>query len=197
MSKSKKRPHDFVGRNIAKLRRNLDLTQEDLAEKADISISMTKDIERGVAEGGIGTREKIAAALGCEIMDLYRTNSSNEDQSPKESAADREWEKLINENARLKAEIESLKNEKCAIPIELQKSVLLELYNATNYIQALPFLEIAEKTLNTKDYELYKKLCEIAGVKPDSKEKFNKAIDSSEQARKRLIELARSLEEYL
>ena len=52
-----------VGERIAKLRKNLGLTQEKLAEQADISIQFLVQIEHGKRTMKIATLRKLCAAL--------------------------------------------------------------------------------------------------------------------------------------
>ncbi|MGN0618010.1 MAG: helix-turn-helix domain-containing protein [Ruminiclostridium sp.] len=52
-----------VGERISKLRKNLGLTQEKLAEQADISIQFLVQIEHGKRTMKIGTLRKLCSAL--------------------------------------------------------------------------------------------------------------------------------------
>lgn len=52
-----------VGKRISKLRKNLGLTQEKLAEQADISIQFLVQIEHGKKTMTIATLRKLCAAL--------------------------------------------------------------------------------------------------------------------------------------
>ncbi len=52
-----------VGERISKLRKNLGLTQEKLAEQADISIQFLVQIEHGKRTMKIATLRKLCAAL--------------------------------------------------------------------------------------------------------------------------------------
>jgi len=52
-----------VGERIANLRKNLGLTQEKLAEQADISIQFLVQIEHGKRTMKIATLRKLCAAL--------------------------------------------------------------------------------------------------------------------------------------
>jgi transcriptional regulator with XRE-family HTH domain len=47
------------------------MTQEDLAERADISVSFLSMIERGERAPHIETLAQVAAALGVEIAELF------------------------------------------------------------------------------------------------------------------------------
>lgn len=59
-----------VGRNIAKLRQDNNLTQKELAEKVGVSVSYLSRIEEGKSPG-IKTVAMIANALGVRAEDLY------------------------------------------------------------------------------------------------------------------------------
>lgn len=67
-----KRPHVLLGKSISKRRRSLGHKAEFFAEMAGIGITTLRDIERGVSEGHLSTREAIAQALGCSVADLYQ-----------------------------------------------------------------------------------------------------------------------------
>ena len=49
-------------------RRQLGITQLDLAEMAEVGIATVKDIERGVANPSLSTVNKILDILGVEIV---------------------------------------------------------------------------------------------------------------------------------
>ncbi|MBP3490437.1 helix-turn-helix transcriptional regulator [bacterium] len=54
-----------------KLLRNMQgLTQDELAEKSDLSATAFGAIERGTSVAGIDTLERIAIALGIELKEL-------------------------------------------------------------------------------------------------------------------------------
>lgn len=61
-----------IGMNLRSYRRLAKLTQEDLAEKADISVHHLGFIERGKAKPTLATLERIASALGLHTEDLFR-----------------------------------------------------------------------------------------------------------------------------
>lgn len=56
-----------IGRRIRGLRRQLDMTQEELAEKADLSLKYIGELERGRGNPTITALERIAAALGTSL----------------------------------------------------------------------------------------------------------------------------------
>ncbi len=62
--------HIALGRRIRMRRREMKLTQEQLAEKADISPSFLGHIERGSRTLSLGTLLEICKALGTTANDL-------------------------------------------------------------------------------------------------------------------------------
>ena len=60
------------GQSVAKHRRAKGLTQEALAEKADLDRTYLSDIERGVRNPGIKNVVLIAKALGISPSDLMK-----------------------------------------------------------------------------------------------------------------------------
>jgi y4mF family transcriptional regulator len=61
--------------DIMKQRREtLDLTQQDLAEMAQVGLATIKDIERGKGNPSLGTIKKILEVLGLEIEYRLRFN---------------------------------------------------------------------------------------------------------------------------
>ncbi|MCC8070512.1 MAG: helix-turn-helix domain-containing protein [Bacteroidales bacterium] len=56
-----------LGKDISQRRRQLGISQLDLAQLAQVGISTVKDIERGKANPSIATLEKICVVLGYEI----------------------------------------------------------------------------------------------------------------------------------
>ena len=62
-----------INKSISSRRRQLGITQQDLAEMAEVGISTVKDIERGKGNPSLKTLEKICTVLGLEIhLDLKR-----------------------------------------------------------------------------------------------------------------------------
>jgi transcriptional regulator with XRE-family HTH domain len=62
-----------IGKTISDRRRQLDITQQDLAEMAEVGIATIKDIERGKGNPSIKILEKICTVLGLEIhLDLKK-----------------------------------------------------------------------------------------------------------------------------
>jgi transcriptional regulator with XRE-family HTH domain len=65
---------DTLGRNIKILRARRGLSQADLAEKADMSITFLSNIERGIKFPLPDIMSKITNALGVEVNELFVTN---------------------------------------------------------------------------------------------------------------------------
>lgn len=66
--------YQLLGGNIRENRIRLNLTQADLAEKADISINFLGHIERGTKKASLLTISKLAAALELQISELFKTS---------------------------------------------------------------------------------------------------------------------------
>ena len=69
----KSKPNNIVskiGLKIKLLRNKLGFSQEELAEKSDLSATSLGAIERGTSVAGIDTLERIATALGIELKEL-------------------------------------------------------------------------------------------------------------------------------
>lgn len=62
----------LVGRNFARLRAAAQLTQEQVAERADVSQQYVSGLERGQRNPSVETILKIAEALGVSHVDLVR-----------------------------------------------------------------------------------------------------------------------------
>lgn len=58
---------DFFGKQARKRRKDLGLSQEDVAAKTGLSIPLLSEVERGRANPTLQTMEKIAAALGTSV----------------------------------------------------------------------------------------------------------------------------------
>lgn len=62
----------LVGENIASKRKQLGISQDELAEKLDISASSLSRIESGQASPRFSRLEKLAEILQCQVTDLFR-----------------------------------------------------------------------------------------------------------------------------
>lgn len=65
-----------VSARIKALRLELGLTQEQLCERAKISVDAVNRIESGRRVPTLATLEKVAPALGSSVSDLFRQGSS-------------------------------------------------------------------------------------------------------------------------
>ena len=64
-----------VGLNLQRLRREKGLSQEELADRADIHQTYLSGVERGKRNPTITVLQRIAAALGTDIEDLVKSRS--------------------------------------------------------------------------------------------------------------------------
>lgn len=60
------------GKRLAELRRKRQLTQEQLAERADVTVLSIGFIEQGRRWPRIATLHKLARCLEVEVMELFR-----------------------------------------------------------------------------------------------------------------------------
>lgn len=62
-----------IGKTISERRRQLGITQQDLAEMAEVGIATVKDIERGKGNPSLNTLRKLCTVLGLEFrLELKR-----------------------------------------------------------------------------------------------------------------------------
>jgi len=59
------------GKRLKFLRKRLDLTQEQLAESTGLTIESISNIDRGLFGPKFDNLEKIAAAIGVEVQELF------------------------------------------------------------------------------------------------------------------------------
>jgi len=67
------------GRRIRVLRKRKGMTQEQLAEAADISVDFLSLMERGVNAPSFATLERLADALGVPAKELFEFSENLED----------------------------------------------------------------------------------------------------------------------
>ena len=67
MSDIKKR----FGKRLRKLRRNMELTQEQLADQVGVSLNFIGQLERGENSPSLETIQKLAEVLGVPVKDLF------------------------------------------------------------------------------------------------------------------------------
>jgi len=61
-----------VGGNVRRLREKLEISQEELAERAELHRTYISGVERGVRNPTVLVLAKIAAALGAEPANLLK-----------------------------------------------------------------------------------------------------------------------------
>lgn len=66
-----------IGQNIKTRRKELRVTQEELAENIDVSVGYISQVERGVTKISLDLLDRLACALGCEIVDFLSGTTSN------------------------------------------------------------------------------------------------------------------------
>jgi transcriptional regulator with XRE-family HTH domain len=68
----------LLGQAIRKHRERLDMTQEELAEKAELHRTHLADIERGTRNPSLESLRRIALGLGISISELFKTAEGNQ-----------------------------------------------------------------------------------------------------------------------
>jgi transcriptional regulator with XRE-family HTH domain len=71
-----------VARNIRRLRVLRGHSQEDLADDAKIDRTYVSRLERGLENPTVAVLERLAAALGCEIRELFDASRVARPQKP-------------------------------------------------------------------------------------------------------------------
>jgi transcriptional regulator with XRE-family HTH domain len=71
MKEVKRAPYVVFGQNVCRLRTAAKLTQESLAEKADLSRRFVQEIEAGDKSATINTVVRLKKALACSWNDLF------------------------------------------------------------------------------------------------------------------------------
>jgi len=59
------------GKNLRKIRKSKDFTQQDLANDIDVEISQISRIERGIINTSISTANSLAKALNIKVSELF------------------------------------------------------------------------------------------------------------------------------
>jgi len=65
-------PHKIFGKNVVKLRMKQQMTQETLAERAEISHRYLQSIEAGMKQPSVNVAVRIRSALKCTWDELFR-----------------------------------------------------------------------------------------------------------------------------
>ncbi len=68
--------YKLIGKRIKEHRRSKSMTQEVLAEKADVTVGYISQIERGICKVNLDTMSIIADILDCEITDFISGSST-------------------------------------------------------------------------------------------------------------------------
>jgi len=63
------------GKNLRRLRRRKDFTQEELAEATEISVEFLSNIERGINAPSFETLEKLSKVLNVTVKELFDFDS--------------------------------------------------------------------------------------------------------------------------
>ena len=63
------------GKIVRKRRRALDLSQEELGDKAELNRGYISDIERGLRNPSLEVIDRIAKALGMDLAELFAENN--------------------------------------------------------------------------------------------------------------------------
>ena len=69
---SNKQLLDLLAKNVRKLRKNIGLSQEELAFECSIDRTYISKVERGIANPSLLILSKISVVLGVEIKDLIK-----------------------------------------------------------------------------------------------------------------------------
>lgn len=86
-----------IGAKIAALRKDRNLTQEQLAEKVGITVQYLGTIERGKANTTLNRLDKIADVLGCSSNDLIFSTTPLDTVAANISDDDPEMEEILRE----------------------------------------------------------------------------------------------------
>lgn len=68
---------ELVAHNLRRLRVKAGLSQEILAVDAGIDRTYVSRIERGLENCSIGILDKLAAALGCEVVEFFQRSDGS------------------------------------------------------------------------------------------------------------------------
>lgn len=71
MTKIEQKTVEKLGKQIAKLRKSVGITQGQLAEKIEVTQAYLGHIEQGIKSPSLETLEKIARILKVQIKDLF------------------------------------------------------------------------------------------------------------------------------
>lgn len=72
MGESREPENVALGRAVRQLRKGAGLTQEELAERAQVRVERLRQIEAGTVDAQWGTVRRLAYALETDLADLFR-----------------------------------------------------------------------------------------------------------------------------
>lgn len=75
-----------VAENVRRLRKERGLSQEEMAELANFHRTYVSQLERCVTNISVGGLEKLAQALGVDILDLLAKIAQNKDDQPSKTS---------------------------------------------------------------------------------------------------------------
>ncbi len=76
-----------IGRRLREARKFVGMTQEKLAEKADLSPNFIRLVEGGRSAPSIKTLHRLTTALGVELHDFFRMDAPREKETQKIQAS--------------------------------------------------------------------------------------------------------------
>lgn len=88
MGESREPQNVALGRAIRQLRKEAGLTQEELAERAEMPIAELSRIEAGAIEARWGTLRRIAAGLGTSLADVFRLSEFDHAEEQQQDQGD-------------------------------------------------------------------------------------------------------------
>lgn len=94
-----------IGEKIAALRKDKNMTQEQLAEKVGITVQHLGTIERGKANTTLNRLDKIADVLGCLSTELIFDTASSDGIAESISDNDPEMKKILRETLEFQRRI--------------------------------------------------------------------------------------------
>lgn len=78
----------MIGQSLRRLRKEKGFTLEELAERAEMSVSYLSHIERGTRKAPLGELESLAEVLGANLYTLFARPSSVHNAKEKPSTYD-------------------------------------------------------------------------------------------------------------
>ena len=70
----------ILGRNVKFFRNHRGLSQSELADRAEISVTFLSNIERGIMFPKVETLSRLTTSLEVEVYDLFKTDIVDKDQ---------------------------------------------------------------------------------------------------------------------